>query len=185
MKKKQKQTIILSLGSVNADFQVRVDRKPGSTTTMLTHDFIHLSGGKAANVAYMANLLGASASIIAHVGDDDLQRQALGPLQEKGIDLSHVQKVDGVTTGFSVIAVPADGKKYIMLSPNANDEWQQEDLEKVESAIREAPEGSLLVVDYEIPSFVVEHAITAACESMWQGEFCTLLQGCRRNWAAS
>ena len=162
MDKEQKQAVILSLGSVNADFQVRVDRKPGSTTTMLTHDFTRLSGGKAANVAFMANLLGASASVIAHVGDDDLQQQALVPLQEKGIDLSHVQKVAGVTTGFSVIAVPADGKKYIMLSPNANDNWQQEDLEKVGRTIREAPEGSLLVVDYEVPPFVVEHAIAAA-----------------------
>ena len=56
---------VLSLGSVNADFQVRVDQQPGDKTTMLAHDFVRLSGGKASNVAYLAQLLGASALLIA------------------------------------------------------------------------------------------------------------------------
>ncbi|HEV7346901.1 ribokinase [Telluribacter sp.] len=164
MAKEMTQGIILSLGSVNADFQVRVDQKIGETTTVLARDFRRLSGGKAANVAYLASKLGAPASIIARVGDDDLSLQALGALKEMAIDLRHVEKVQGATTGFSMIMVPADGKKNIMLSTNANDAWEESDHQKVRVAIAEAPEGSVLVVDYEIPAFIVEVAIKAAHE---------------------
>lgn len=39
---------ILSLGSINADFQVRVDRWPDAGETLLARDFVVLAGGKAA-----------------------------------------------------------------------------------------------------------------------------------------
>ena len=164
MAKDTSQGIILSLGSVNADFQVRVDQKPGETTTMLAHDFRRYSGGKAANVAYLAAKLGARAAIIARVGDDDLSNQALGALKEMEISLKGVEKVEGATTGFSMIMVPPDGKKNIVLSTNANDAWEDKDLEKVRELISDAPEGSVLVVDYEVPPFIVAEAINAAYE---------------------
>lgn len=159
-----KHGIIISLGSVNADFQVRVDQKPGSTTTMLAHDFIRLSGGKAANVAYLARRLGVSALLLARVGNDDLGEQALQSLEEIGVDLSWVRKVEDVSTGFSMIAVPADGKKNIILAPNANDVWKEEDKKEVLQAIEQAPAESVLVVDYEVPAFIVEQAIITAYE---------------------
>ena len=156
------QSIILSLGSVNADFQVRVNQKPGATTTMLAHDFVRLSGGKAANVAYLARRLGIPALLIAHIGDDELGEQALRPLQEMGIDLTYVKKLNGISTGVSMISVPPDGKKHIILAPNANDDWKQSDKEEVRQAIEHAPNGSVLVVDYEVPPFIVEQAINTA-----------------------
>lgn len=164
MPKSKAKGIILSLGSVNADFQVRVDQKPGETTTMLARDFRRFSGGKAANVAFLAAKIGVPAAIIAHVGDDDLSRQALGALEEMNIDLKEVQRVKDATTGFSMIMVPEGGKKNIVLAANANDAWQEKDQEKVIRAIKAAPEGSVLVVDYEIPAFIVAAAINTAHE---------------------
>jgi ribokinase len=164
MSERNNQGIIISLGSVNADFQVRIDQKPGETTTMLGYDFKRLSGGKAANVAYIARKLGANAAVIAHVGNDDLHKQALGALEEMEIDISHIKKIEGATTGFSMIVVPPDGKKNIILATNANDNWEDSDKETVAEAIRKAPEGSVLVVDYEVPPFIVEAAIRTARE---------------------
>ena len=138
--------IILSIGSVNADFQVRVDQEAGKTTTMLAHDFVRLSGGKAANVAFLARRLGVPATLVARVGKDDLQEQALKPLQEAGVDISYVRKVEGASTGVSMIAVPPNGKKFIILAANANDLWEKEDEESVRRAIGEAPKGSVLVI---------------------------------------
>lgn len=158
------QGIILSLGSINADFQVRVDEKPGSTTTMLGRDMLRLSGGKGANVAYLACQLGASAWLIGHVGNDELQEQALKPLREIGIDLTFVRSLDHASTGVSMIAVPPDGKKQIILAPNANDAWTDDDGDEVRRAIAQAPEGSVLVVDYEVAPFIVEIAVKAAQE---------------------
>lgn len=156
------QGIVISLGSVNADFQVRVDRRPDLSETLMAQDFLKLSGGKAANVAYLARKLGVAASLIAHVGDDVLVEQALQPLKDMGIDLRHVHAVAGKATGVSMITVPPDGKKGIVLAGNANNDWSEDDISEVKAAIADAPSGSVLVVDYEVAPFIVQHAIATA-----------------------
>lgn len=158
------QGIIISLGSVNADFQVRVDRRPDLRETLIAHDFAKFSGGKAANVAYLACKLGAASSLIAHVGSDELAEQALQPLREMNVDLRHVHCVPG-STGVSMITVPPDGQKGIILAANANEEWAEDDLSEVEAAIAEAPPGSVLVVDCEIAPLIVKGAIAKAHQS--------------------
>lgn len=155
---------VISLGSVNADFQVRVDRRPDLNETLLASDFLQLSGGKAANVAYLARKLGFPAILIAHVGADTLAEQALKPLREIEVDLKYVHAIKGKPTGVSMISVPPDGNKGIILAGNANNIWAKEDVATVRDAIANAPSGSVLVVDYEITPFIVEPAINAACE---------------------
>lgn len=155
---------VLALGSVNADFQVRVDRRPDLSETLLASDFLQLGGGKAANVAYLVCKLGVPAQLMAHVGADDLAEQALQPLRSIGVDLQHVRAIEGEPTGVSMITVPPDGQKGIILAGNANLVWQQEERVTVREAIANAPAGSVLVVDYEIAPFIVEAAIRAACE---------------------
>ena len=154
--------VIISLGSVNADFQVRVERRPAVSETLLARDFVSLSGGKAANVAFLARRLGVDAVLLAHVGDDALKAQALEPLQKAGVDLSRVRAVRGSATGVSMITVPPDGKKGIVLAANANDEWDEGEAADVRGALADAPAGSVLVVDYEVPPFIVEAAVDAA-----------------------
>ncbi|AFZ20325.1 ribokinase [Allocoleopsis franciscana] len=159
------QGVVISLGSINADFQVRVDRQPDlSKGVLLAHDFVRLGGGKAANVAYLASRLGISTRLIGHVGDDDLKEQALRSLREIDIDLQYVQAVAGQSTAVSMIAVPPDGKKGVLLAGNANYQWSEEDVEMVSAAIESAPSGSVLVVDYEITPFIANHGISAAHE---------------------
>jgi len=155
---------VIALGSVNADFQVRVDRRPDLSETLLASDFLQLSGGKAANVAYLACKLGHSARLIAHVGDDHLAHQALKPLQDIDVDLQYVRKIQHETTGVSMITVPPNGQKGIILAANANLAWTEDDVEIVQEAIASAPIGSVLVVDYEVTPFIVEAAIQFASE---------------------
>lgn len=159
------QGVVISLGSINADFQVRVDRQPDlSKGVLLAQDFVRLGGGKAANVAYLARQLGISTRLIGHVGEDDLKEQALRSLREIDIDLQYVQTVAGQPTGVSMIAVPPDGKKGILLASNANHQWSKDDVAKVSAAIETAPTGSVLVADYEIAPFIVNHSILTAHE---------------------
>src|SRR5205085_11275159 len=42
--------MLLSLGSINADFQIRIDQPPDTGRTLIGRDFLRFSGGKAANV---------------------------------------------------------------------------------------------------------------------------------------
>lgn len=153
---------ILALGSVNADFQVRVERRPEVSETLLATDFKRMSGGKSANVAFLARKLGLTASLFAHVGDDDLAEQALSSLSEAGIDLSGIQRIPGQSTGVAMITVPPDGKKGIVMAPNANDVWSAADAERVAQAVSNAPPGSVLVTNCEVPDFVIERALQAA-----------------------
>jgi len=68
----ESEPIIISLGSINADFQVRAERWAEAGHDFLVTDFMRFGGGKAANVAYAARRLGSPVMLIGHVGDDDL-----------------------------------------------------------------------------------------------------------------
>jgi ribokinase len=55
---------IISLGSINADFQVKVKRWPEAGETLIASDFLIAGGGKAANVAFLAQRLGVRCELI-------------------------------------------------------------------------------------------------------------------------
>ncbi len=154
--------VLLSLGSINADFQMRLSRPVGSAETLPAHDFTRLSGGKAANRAYLARRLGHPAQLLGRVGDDDLREQALGALRDAGVDLAGVSVAAGHPTAFSVIAVPPTGKKAILLAGNANESWDDDAAAAAAARIAEAPAGSVLAADYEVPASVVRRAAEAA-----------------------
>lgn len=153
---------VISLGSINADFQVRVERRPDVSETVPATDFLRLGGGKAANVAYLAHKLGCEVRLLGNVGDDDLAEQALKLLHEQQVPLDGVKRVPNTATGVSWIAVPPDGKKGIVLAGNANECWQQDDVDRVQRAIELATDSAVLVLDCEIPISVVEAAAQAA-----------------------
>lgn len=150
---------ILSLGSVNVDIQLRADRWPEAGETLLGQDFLMVGGGKAAKVAWLACYLGIEAQLIGHVGSDSLQEIALHPLRVMGVDLSTIRSIKNQATGVSVIIVQQNGRKGIMLAPNANGIWSKEDEELVRYAIQTAPPGSVLSVDLEVPVSIVKQAV--------------------------
>lgn len=154
--------VVISLGSVNVDFQVRTEHWPKPGETVLATDFLMISGGKAANIAYLSRKLGVNALLLARLGDDQLADRALDPLQKLGVDLSGVRRVKGCATGASFITVRADGDKAIVLAGNANSRWNSEDEEAVEKSVADAPPGSVLAVDLEISVQIARTAILAA-----------------------
>ncbi|MBX5493005.1 MAG: bifunctional hydroxymethylpyrimidine kinase/phosphomethylpyrimidine kinase [Chloroflexi bacterium] len=153
---------IISLGSINVDFQVRAACWPNPGETLLGSEFLLIGGGKAANVAYLARRLGAPARLVGRVGDDSLRVVALRPLQAAGVDLTHTRSVVGCCTGMALIVVRPDGEKAIILAPNANMAWSDQDAEAVAVAVAEASPGSVLVADLEVPGSIVRRAVEAA-----------------------
>lgn len=154
---------LLSLGSINADFQVRTERPPGSREMQLATGFRRFSGGKASNTAWLAAHFGHRSQLLGRVGDDDLAEQALGPLREAGVDTSAVGCAPAQPTGVAMIMVPPDAKKYIVLATNANDCWDQAAVTDMCEAIARAPRPAGLVLNYEIPPEVARQALEAAC----------------------
>jgi len=156
------QAQILSLGSVNVDFQVRADRWPEPGETLLGQGFLMIGGGKGANVAFLARRLGVNARLLARVGEDALVEEALRPLREVGVDLGATKRVAQERTGIALIIVRPEGDKGIILSANANAAWEPTDAEEVATAVQDAPPGSVLVADLEVPASIVQRALETA-----------------------
>lgn len=154
--------VLLSLGSINADFQVRVDEAPGQAETLLAHDFRRLGGGKAANRAFLGKLFGLDSRLLGRVGDDDLAEQALAPQRQAGVDIEGVSRSANAPTAVSMIMVPPEGKKQIVLSGNANDDWDEQAVTDMLTRIVDAPRPACLTIDCEIPAWVASRAISAA-----------------------
>lgn len=142
---------IISIGSINADFQMRVGDS-GDEETSRAQRFSRLSGGKAANRAFLARKLGHDARLIGLVGDDDLAEQALVPLRRHGVDVDAVMHAHECATAVSIIMVPETGKKRIVLAPNANEGWQPGHIHAAVLAIEAASPDSVLAMDCEIPA---------------------------------
>lgn len=151
---------IVALGSVNADFQVRVERSPDGPGAVAATDFLRASGGKAANVAVLARRLGADAVLLGCVGDDDLAAQALDGPRRAGVDISGVRRAPG-PTGMACIMVEPGGDKTIVLALNANDAWAG-DAGAVADGMSRVDPSSVLVADLEVPVDVALAAVEAA-----------------------
>jgi ribokinase len=151
--------MIVSLGSINADFVVRVDRSPSGPGSLLAHDLLRTSGGKAANVAVLAQRLGTPSVLLGCVGDDDLAEQALAGPVRAGVDVSGVARREG-PTAYSSVLVPPDGAKTIVLANAANDAW--DDVGAVERAVAACSESDVVVVDLEIAPRMAAAAVRIA-----------------------
>lgn len=153
---------ILSIGSVNADFQMKVRQPVEEGHVVLGTDFLRASGGKAANVAYQARRLGHEAWLFGCVGDDDLAEQALRPLREIDVDVRHVCRQAAASTAVSVIGVPADGKKTILLALNANDCWSDRMVAQMVATLGQASRSDVAVIDAELSPAAFSAGLAAA-----------------------
>jgi ribokinase len=107
------------VGSVNLDLVARAERLPRPGETVTGASFARVPGGKGANQAVAAARLGADVSLIACVGRDGFADEALTGLEEAGVSLAGLKRVDG-ETGVAVIVVDADGENQIVVAPGAN-----------------------------------------------------------------
>jgi len=155
---------VISIGSINLDFQARADSWPEQSETLLAHDFLCAGGGKAANVAFSVAKLGLPAVAVGRVGADAFAEMSLQPLRAAGVDVSHVRGVSGQATGVSLIVVRDDGDKTIVLVPNANLCWEPDAASSVEALIARAARGSVVCVDLEVPQPIALAALRAARE---------------------
>lgn len=138
---------ILIVGSLNADLVVRTDRFPAPGETVRGSALSTLPGGKGANQAAAAALLGGDVTMLGAVGGDAHGELLLASLTDAGSDVSQVRVVDGVATGTAMITVDAHGENTIVVSPGANDELSVDDIEGSESFGDRAVLGLCLEID--------------------------------------
>jgi len=125
-------------GSLNADLTVRTERFPKPGETISGEDLVILPGGKSANQAVQAGLLGAHVRMIGAVGADGHGDLLIESLQHAGVDTSAVQRED-VATGTAIITVDSAGDNTIVVSPGANGTVDVSTAQRPPDAIGEAP----------------------------------------------
>ena len=110
---------IIVVGSTNIDLITYTDRVPDRGETLVGRRFQMGFGGKGANQAVMAGLLGASVTMVNSLGDDAYGDMTLDNFAAFGIGTEHVARVQG-SSGVAPIWVESDGTNRIIIVPGAN-----------------------------------------------------------------
>lgn len=112
--------IVVVVGSLNADLTVRTDRFPQPGETLNGSELVIVPGGKSANQAAAAAVLGAEVRLFGAVGADGHGDLLLKAAENVGVDASRVLRRADTATGTAMIVVDAAGENTIIVSPGAN-----------------------------------------------------------------
>ncbi len=143
---------IVVVGSANADLVVHVERRPVGGETVHGSDLLVTPGGKGANQAVAAGVLGAQVSFVGCVGREDHGQMLRGSLTAAGVDVSSLSRAD-VATGVAIVTITPDGENSIVVAPGANRFVTPELLRSCESTWADA---ALVVMQLEVPIETVE-----------------------------
>lgn len=111
---------IVAIGMSNTDLVCGTPRLPRAGETVAGTTFATYAGGKAANQAVAAARSGASVTFIGAVGDDAYGADRLADLEHDGIDIDHVQQIEGVNSGIALIVVDETGENQIVTVAGSN-----------------------------------------------------------------
>jgi ribokinase len=139
---------ICVLGASNMDLISYVPRLPGLGETLHGSRFRMGFGGKGANQAVMAALLGGRVTMITKIGRDPFGESTLKNFASFGIGTDHVHFTEQAFSGVAPIAVDPEGRNSIIIVTGANDLLTVEEIEAARSAISAA---AVLVCQLEIP----------------------------------
>lgn len=155
---------ICVVGSANIDQISYVQRIPIDGETIFGDSYQMGFGGKGANQAVMAGLLGADTFMIACLGTDVYKDMTINNFKDKNVKTDFIQIVDG-SSGVAPIWVDSNGQNRIIVIAGAN---EQIDSNKVIKSLKEIGDVSLIVgqaeipmkVNYEVFKFAKENNIT-------------------------
>lgn len=146
------------VGSLNEDVLVAVDRLPGRGETVVGRSSTRAPGGKGANQAAAAGLLGPGVHMVGRVGEDAAGDRQLAALAGSRVDVSRVHRTPGLPTGTATIPVEeGSGENLIVVEPGANDALTSGDVD-VEPVRR----ADVLLLQLEVPMDTVHAAAAAA-----------------------
>jgi ribokinase len=154
----RKMVRIAVVGSFVMDFIFETPRRPLKGESVVGKAFSLAPGGKGANQAMQAALLGAQVHIIGRIGDDVFGDQILKSLGGAGVNVDCVAR-DSAGTGCSGIVLDAEGDNSIVMVPRSNMRVKPEDVAAAESIIREA---DMVLLQLEIPMKANERAVKIA-----------------------
>ena len=153
---------VLVVGSTMIDLVAYTQRVPEAGETVVGDRFQMGFGGKGANQAVMASLVGAGVTMAGAVGDDSYGQMTLQNLGSFGIDTGHVHAVPG-PSGVAPIWVEQDGTNRIIIVPGANEGLT---VAMAVEAVGSLADLSVVVGQLEVPQAATAAAFLAAAAAL-------------------
>ena len=143
---------ICIVGSSNIDQIAYVDTTPHDGETVFGSKYQMGFGGKGANQAVMAGLMGAQTFMITCLGDDVYADMTIENYINNGVNVDYIQRVEG-SSGVAPIWVDKTGQNRIIVISGANDHINAdkaiEDIDKISNL-------NYIIGQFEIPIEVTE-----------------------------
>ena len=146
------------VGSANIDQVSYVKRTPNDGETVFGDSYQMGFGGKGANQAVMAGILGAEVYVITCLGSDVYRDMTIENFKNNDVITDYIQTVDG-SSGVAPIWVDESGQNRIIVIPGANDLI---DGSLAIEALEEIGKPDVLVGQFEIPMNVNEQVFSYA-----------------------
>jgi ribokinase len=150
---------IAVVGSANTDLITFSDTFPQAGETVFGKRFDLGFGGKGANQAIAARLCGAEVVMVAKVGSDLFGEATIRNFASFGIDTTHVQLVQGESTGVAPIFVEPNGQNRIIVVKGANDCLLPPDVDAAAALLSGV---DTIILQFEIPLETVYHTLRFA-----------------------
>ena len=149
---------ICVVGSANIDQVSYVKRTPNDGETVFGDSYQMGFGGKGANQAVMAGILGAEVYVITCLGSDVYRDMTIENFKNNDVITDYIQTVDG-SSGVAPIWVDESGQNRIIVIPGANDSI---DGSLAIEALEKIGKPDVLVGQFEIPMNVNEQVFSYA-----------------------
>lgn len=163
MERDNRAPAILVAGSMVMDLIVTTNRFPNVGETVLGCDFKTAPGGKGANQAAQAALLGARVDMAGCVGADDNGGAIISSLENAGVNTSFIRRVEQSFTSVGNVQIESpDGgqsQNRIIVVPGANAAW---DRSLVEFLCNRVQQYDMLLLQLEVPMWANEELAVAA-----------------------
>lgn len=153
---------ITCVGSTMIDLIFYTDKVPQTGETVFGKSFAQGFGGKGANQAVMASLLGAQVAMVNALGQDAFGRDTIENFKSFGVDVTAVKLLEQTHSGVANIIVDGDGDNRIVLAAGAN---LLVTPEMVEQAFAALPAPNLVLSQLEVPQDAIQRGFELGREA--------------------
>lgn len=151
---------ILIIGSLNMDIVVNMRKMPLVGQTVKGNEYWMNEGGKGANQGCAIGKLSGDITMLGCVGADEYGEKLIENLKQAGVNTKHIKKVNE-PTGTAFIFTDSNANNSIVTIASANNYCN---IPFIEENTRLVQECDYLLMQLEIPSDAVYHAIDVAYE---------------------
>lgn len=155
---------VLVVGSLVMDLTVSTERFPGAGETVLGRGFRMAPGGKGANQAIQAALMGAEVTMVGRVGNDEFGKILVDSCREHGIDTEHIALDPSVSSAVGNVQLEVNERETrnrIIVVPGANMTVAADDVEFLRDSIGQY---DIVILQLEIPMEINERVAGYAFE---------------------